>query len=85
MMFPCEVTKSLHARISLTFSPGVCGIAGASIYASQIVSSFRMSSNINYEEEYGGFGGEMQGGMGMGGGMGGMPTWVIIFTHLIIY
>lgn len=85
MMFPCEVTKSLLCLLG--FLSGVCGLTGASIYASQIVSSFRMSTNINYEEGYGGFGGEMQGGMGMGmgGGMGGMPTWVITFPHLVVY
>lgn len=56
-----------------TFLSGVCGIAGASIYANQIVASFRMATYPNYGGNMGGMGG-MGGGMGgMGGGMGGIP------------
>lgn len=65
------------AHLSLcTFLSGVCGIAGASIYANQIVASFRMATYPNYGGGMGmgGMGGGM-GGMGGGmGGMGGMPT-----------
>lgn len=43
----------------------MCGIAGASIYANQIVASFMLSNSGNYG------GGMMQEGMGMGGGFGG--------------
>ncbi|XP_062285361.1 claudin-18 [Scomber scombrus] len=65
-----SMEDTTKAKMSLTAGimfiiAGVCGIAGASIYANQIVSTFRMSSYNNY-------GGGMQGGMGMGGGMGGM-------------
>ncbi|XP_029380592.1 claudin-18 [Echeneis naucrates] len=72
-----EATK---AKMSLTAGilfiiAGVCGIAGASIYASQIVASFRMSTYSNYNGGMG-MGGEMGMGGGMGGmGMGGMPTY----------
>ncbi|XP_036409784.1 claudin-18 [Megalops cyprinoides] len=45
---------------------GICAIAGASVYANQIVSSFMMTT---YNSEYGGMGG--MGGMGGIGGMGG--------------
>ncbi|KAJ8357413.1 hypothetical protein SKAU_G00202070 [Synaphobranchus kaupii] len=45
---------------------GLCGIAGASVFANQIVSSFRMTT---YNSEYGGG----IGGMGMGG-IGGTLT-----------
>lgn len=45
---------------------GVCGIAGASIYANQIVASFTTSTYSNYES------GMME--MGMAGGMQGIPT-----------
>ena len=51
--------------------PGVCGIAGASIYANQIVASFRMSTYTNYGGGEMGLGGGLGGGMG--GGMGGVP------------
>nr|XP_046265347.1 claudin-18 [Scatophagus argus] len=76
-----SMEDSTKAKMSLTagimFSiAGVCGIAGASIYANQIVSSFRMSTYTNYG---GGYGGNMEGEMGMGGGvgggMGGLPTY----------
>ncbi|KAF3699136.1 Claudin-18 [Channa argus] len=66
---------SLTAGIMFIIA-GLCGIAGASIYANQIVTSFRMSTYNNYGGGYGG--GMMEGGMGMGGGMGGMggmPTY----------
>ncbi|XP_030630595.1 claudin-18 [Chanos chanos] len=49
---------------------GVCGIAGASIYASQIVASFMLSTyNPNYGEMSAmeGMGANAMGGMGMGG------------------
>ncbi|KAM3865986.1 claudin-18 [Diretmus argenteus] len=68
---------SSKAKMSLTAGimfiiAGICGIAGASLYANQIVASFRMSTyNPNYG---GGFDGGMQGG-GMGGGMGGIPRY----------
>ncbi|XP_064194283.1 claudin-18 isoform X2 [Anguilla rostrata] len=46
---------------------GLCAIAGASVYANQIVSSFMMTTYNS------GYGGGMGGGMGgMGGGMGGI-------------
>ncbi|XP_073347569.1 claudin-18 [Pagrus major] len=73
-----SMANTTKAKMSLTagimfITAGVCGIAGASVYANQIVASFRMSTYNNYG---GGFGGNMQGGMGgMGGGMGGMPTY----------
>lgn len=56
---------------------GVCGIAGASVYANQIVASFKMSTYSSYG------GGMMAGGMdmGMGGGLGGgMPTYDTYFA-----
>ncbi|XP_070775251.1 claudin-18 [Enoplosus armatus] len=76
-----SMEDTTKAKMSLTagimfITAGVCGIAGASIYASQIVASFRMST-YNYGGG-GGYGGNMmQGGMGggIGGGMGGMPTY----------
>lgn len=50
---------------------GVCAIAGASVYAHQIVYSFMMTT---YNSEYGGgMGGMGMGGMGMGG-IGGTLT-----------
>lgn len=61
-----EVNKS--PRLCISCLLGVCGIAGASIYANQIVASFRMSTYTNYGGGYEGYGGNMQ------GGMGGMPT-----------
>ncbi|XP_037315200.1 claudin-18 [Pungitius pungitius] len=70
-----SMADTTKAKMSLTAGimfiiGGVCGIAGASIYANQIVASFRISSNLNYGGGGGGFGGNMQGGLGgMGGGM----------------
>uniref|UniRef100_A0A3B4BGW2 Claudin n=2 Tax=Periophthalmus magnuspinnatus TaxID=409849 RepID=A0A3B4BGW2_9GOBI len=67
------------AKMSLTaglmfITAGVCGIAGASVYANQIVSSFQITANNNYNNNYnnygqGGFGGQYGGGMGMGAGI----------------
>ncbi|CAL8281172.1 unnamed protein product [Lota lota] len=75
-----SMADSTKAKMSLTAGimfiiAGVCGIAGASIYANQIVASFRMASyNPNYGGGYqGGMGGGYQGGMG--GGMGGIPRY----------
>ncbi|XP_068605306.1 claudin-18 [Brachionichthys hirsutus] len=71
-----SMSESSKAKMSLTAGimfiiAGLCGITGASIYANQIVSTFRSSSN--YE---GGFAGSMQGGgMGMPGMGGGIPTY----------
>ncbi|XP_040000082.1 claudin-18 isoform X1 [Xiphias gladius] len=76
-----SMEDTTKAKMSLTAGimfvvAGVCGIAGASIYANQIVASFRMSTYSNY-----GGGGMMEGGMGMGmgggvgGGVGGMPRY----------
>ncbi|XP_038574304.1 claudin-18 [Micropterus salmoides] len=78
-----SMEDTTKAKMSLTagimfITAGVCGIAGASIYASQIVASFRMSTNYggNMLGGMGGGMGGMGGGMGgMGGGMGGMPTY----------
>ncbi|XP_041805837.1 claudin-18 [Chelmon rostratus] len=78
-----SMEDSTKAKMSLTagvmfITAGVCGIAGASVYANQIVATFRTSTYTNYG---GGYGGSMQEGMGMGmgmgmgGGMGGMPTY----------
>ncbi|KAM8727363.1 claudin-18 [Acanthopagrus schlegelii] len=75
-----SMADSTKAKMSLTAGimfiiAGVCGIAGASIYANQIVATFRMSSYNNYG---GGFEGGMEGmgGIGgMGGGMGGIPRY----------
>ncbi|XP_022610647.1 claudin-18-like [Seriola dumerili] len=56
-----ETTKakmSLTAGIMFIIS-GVCGIAGASMYANQIVASFRLSTYSNYG------GGMMQEGLGL--------------------
>ncbi|KAG7227165.1 hypothetical protein INR49_013964 [Caranx melampygus] len=73
-----SMADTTKAKMSLTAGimfviAGVCGIAGASIYANQIVASFRMSNFGNYD------GGMMQEGMGMGGGfgggMGGIPRY----------
>ncbi|KAF1384123.1 hypothetical protein PFLUV_G00139030 [Perca fluviatilis] len=73
-----SMADTTKAKMSLTAGimfiiGGVCGIAGASIYANQIVASFRMSSM------QGGYGGGMGGGNmqgGFGGGMGGgLPTY----------
>ncbi|XP_072296527.1 claudin-18 [Eucyclogobius newberryi] len=72
-----SMADSTKGKMSLTagimfITAGVCGIAGASIYANQIVSTFQMSANNNYNNNYGGgggFGGQYGGGMG-GGGMG---------------
>ncbi|KAE8291128.1 Claudin-18 [Larimichthys crocea] len=77
-----KMEESSKAKMSLTAGimfiiAGVCGIAGASIYANQIVASFRMATYPNYGGGMGmgGMGGGM-GGMGGGmGGMGGMPTY----------
>uniref|UniRef100_A0A3Q3IJR0 Claudin n=1 Tax=Monopterus albus TaxID=43700 RepID=A0A3Q3IJR0_MONAL len=74
-----SMEDTTKAKMSLTagimfFIAGVCGIAGASIYANEIVTSFRMAAYNNYGGGYGG-GGMMEGGMGMGGGMGGIPTY----------
>ncbi|KAF7669799.1 hypothetical protein LDENG_00124220 [Lucifuga dentata] len=72
-----KAKMSLAAGIMFIIA-GVCGIAGASIYANQIVASFKMSTyNPNYG---GGYGGGMMGegmwmGGGMGGGMGGIPRY----------
>ncbi|KAM8849592.1 claudin-18 [Spinachia spinachia] len=69
-----SMPDTTKAKMSLTAGimfilGGVCGIAGASIYANQIVASFRVSTNINYGGGGGGgFGGNMQGG-GLGGGI----------------
>ncbi|XP_028988410.1 claudin-18 [Betta splendens] len=60
-----KAKMSLTAGIMFIIA-GLCGIAGASIYANQIVSSFTMST---YNNNYGG------GMMGMGGGMQGIPTY----------
>ncbi|KAK9538972.1 hypothetical protein VZT92_004110 [Zoarces viviparus] len=60
-----SMADTTKAKMSLTAGimfliGGVCGIAGAAIYANQIVASFRMSTNQpNYG---GGFGDNMQGG-----------------------
>ncbi|KAM6920332.1 claudin-18 [Lycodopsis pacificus] len=59
-----SMADTTKAKMSLTAGimfliGGVCGIAGASIYANQIVASFTMSTNQNYG---GGFGDNMQGG-----------------------
>ncbi|KAM9350253.1 claudin-18 [Symphorus nematophorus] len=77
-----SMEDTTKAKMSLTAGimfiiAGVCGIAGASIYANQIVTTFRMSTYNNYGGGYGGnMGMGMGGGMGgMGGGMGGMPTY----------
>ncbi|KAK7945340.1 hypothetical protein WMY93_001068 [Mugilogobius chulae] len=75
-----KMEDSTKAKMSLTagimfITAGVCGIAGASVYANQIVSSFQMTANNNYNNNYGGggFGGQYGGGMG---GMGvGIPTY----------
>ncbi|KAG9343220.1 hypothetical protein JZ751_014199, partial [Albula glossodonta] len=50
---------------------GLCAIAGASVYANQIVSSFMMTT---YNSEYNGAMGGMGGMGGMGMGMGGTLT-----------
>ncbi|XP_056149654.1 claudin-18 [Lampris incognitus] len=69
------------AKMSLTAGimfivAGICGIAGASIYANQIVASFRMSSYLNSGGGgMGGMGGGMGGMEGGIGGMGGMPRF----------
>ncbi|XP_044076289.1 claudin-18 [Siniperca chuatsi] len=74
-----SMEDTTKAKMSLTagimfITAGVCGIAGASIYASQIVASFRMSTyNYGGNMMQGGMGGGFGGGMG--GGMGGMPTY----------
>ncbi|TNN69853.1 Claudin-18 [Liparis tanakae] len=72
-----SMADTTKAKMSLTAGimfivAGVCGIAGASIYANQIVATFRISTN--YGE---GYGDNMGGGMGgMGGGMGGgIPSY----------
>ncbi|KAM4605308.1 claudin-18 [Polymixia lowei] len=76
-----SMTDTAKAKMSLTAGimfiiAGVCGIAGASIYANQIVASFRMSTYPGY-----GGGGMMNEGMGgglgggLGGGMGGLPRY----------
>uniref|UniRef100_A0A673AQ50 Claudin n=1 Tax=Sphaeramia orbicularis TaxID=375764 RepID=A0A673AQ50_9TELE len=70
-----KAKMSLTAGIMFIIG-GVCGIAGASIYANQIVASFRVSTNMNYGGGYGGGMGGMGGGMGGMGGMGGgIPTY----------
>ncbi|XP_023270575.1 claudin-18-like isoform X1 [Seriola lalandi dorsalis] len=67
-----KAKMSLTAGIMFIIS-GVCGIAGASMYANQIVASYRLSTYSNYR------GGMMQEGLGfgggLGGGMGGVPTY----------
>ncbi|KAG7526435.1 claudin-18-like [Solea senegalensis] len=69
-----KAKMSIGAGIMFIIS-GFCGIVGASIYANQIVASFRMST-YNYGGE-----GIMEGemgmgmGMGMGGGMAGIPRY----------
>lgn len=71
-----SMADTTKAKMSLTAGikfiiAGLCGISGASVYANQIVSSFRMSTYQNY-------GGGYQEGMlqgGMGSGMGAMPTY----------
>ncbi|XP_053185647.1 claudin-18 [Scomber japonicus] len=75
-----SMEDTTKAKMSLTAGimfiiAGVCGIAGASIYANQIVSTFRMSTYNNYQGGMQGMGGGMGGMGGMGGGMGGMPTY----------
>ncbi|XP_047446054.1 claudin-18 [Mugil cephalus] len=78
-----KMEDTTKAKMSLTAGimfiiAGVCGIAGGSIYAHQIVSSFMMSSYSNYGGGYeqGMMGGGMGMGMGMGGGMsGGLPRY----------
>ncbi|XP_034469647.1 claudin-18 [Hippoglossus hippoglossus] len=73
-----SMEDTTKAKMSLTAGimfiiAAVCGIAGASIYANQIVASFRMATYPSY-----GGGGMMGGGMGngaMGGMGGGMPTY----------
>ncbi|XP_076601818.1 claudin-18 [Chaetodon auriga] len=68
---PTKAKMSLTAGIMFIVA-GVCAIAGASVYANQIVATFRMTTYNNY-------GGNMQGemgmGMGMSGGMGLAPTY----------
>ncbi|XP_026231062.1 claudin-18 [Anabas testudineus] len=63
---PTKAKMSLTAGI-MFITGGVCGIAGASIYANQIVASFTTSTYSNYES------GMME--MGIAGGMGGVPTY----------
>ncbi|XP_070831019.1 claudin-18 [Chaetodon trifascialis] len=75
-----KVEDTTKAKMSLTAGimfivAGVCDIAGASVYANQIVATFRASTYTNYGGGYGGYGGSMQGEMGMGGGMGLAPTY----------
>ncbi|XP_071373000.1 claudin-18 [Centroberyx affinis] len=66
-----KAKMSLTAGIMFVIA-GICAIAGASVYANQIVASFRMTSyNPNYG---GGYGGGMM-GEGLGGGMGGLPRY----------
>ncbi|XP_068197770.1 claudin-18 [Antennarius striatus] len=70
------MSESSKAKMSLTAGimfliAGVCGIAGASVYANQIVATFRVTSYNNYE---GGMMG-MEGGMGMPGMGGGIPRY----------
>lgn len=72
-----KMQDSTKAKMCLTagiilFIAGICGIAGASIYANQIVSSFQATANNNYNNNFGGggFGGQYGGGMGVG-----IPTY----------
>ncbi|KAL7387018.1 hypothetical protein ABVT39_017090 [Epinephelus coioides] len=65
-----KAKMSLAAGIMFVIA-GLCGIAGASIYANQIVTTFRMSAYNNYGGGYNNMGGGMGGGMGGMGGMGG--------------
>ncbi|XP_035804222.1 claudin-18 [Amphiprion ocellaris] len=75
-----SMDDTTKAKLSLTAGvmfiiAGLCGISGASVYANQIVVSFRMSTYPNYGGGYGG--GMVQGGMGggIGGGLGLTPTY----------
>ncbi|XP_068557523.1 claudin-18 [Cebidichthys violaceus] len=63
MAVTTKAKMSLTAGIMFLIG-GVCGIAGASIYANQIVASFRVSTYPNYGAGGGGgFGDNMQGGL----------------------
>ncbi|KAL3988259.1 growth factor receptor-binding protein 2 [Sarotherodon galilaeus] len=69
-----KMADSAKAKMSLTAGimfviAGVCGIAGASVYANQIVESFRTSTYTSYTQEM------MGEGMNMGMGGVGITTY----------
>uniref|UniRef100_A0A3B4ZK02 Claudin n=1 Tax=Stegastes partitus TaxID=144197 RepID=A0A3B4ZK02_9TELE len=88
-----NMADTTKAKMSLTAGimfivAGLCGISGASVYANQIVASFRVSTYPNYGGGYGngvvgdGMGGAIGGGMGLVSAIGAPVTLSVFLGYL---